>query len=174
MMNGPVVRSWILTFIWIAIIAFESSFGSVSNTSLILAPLLHFLLPHLTTEQFVLIHGAVRKTGHFSGYAVMSFLAYRSWWTTVRARSGAEILSWRAMVRGWNWRAAVLALLTTLVVAGADELHQAFEPGRTGRVADVALDEMGGLLAQSIIVIFSSISLPERARTAEPERITSA
>lgn len=174
--NGALHRSWVLTFLWIAVIALESAFGSVSHTSLILAPLLQFLWPHLTAEQFVLVHAAVRKAGHFTGYATLSFLSYRSWWTTLRARSGEPALSWRSMVGGWNWRAAVLALLTTLAVAGADEFHQTFEPGRTGSAADIALDEMGGLLAQSAIVIFSTVSLaqPARRRKAEPERITSS
>ena len=172
MRKSSLLRSWILTLVWIGVIASESTFGSVSNTSRVFAPLLAFLFPHLTAAQFVIAHAMVRKTGHFTGYAILSFLSYRSWWTTVQLASS---LSWRTMFRRWSGRAATLALLTTLAVAGADEFHQTFEPGRTGSVADVALDEMGGWLAQSLILIFTSVSLPERARRQnEPERITSS
>ncbi len=173
--KAPTRFAWALTLIWIAIIAFESTYGSPSNTSSLLRPLLNLLLPHLTAERFALVHDAIRKTGHLTGYAILSFLSYRSWWTTL-LQAGATPFSWRMMMRRWSGRAALLALLTTLAVAGADELHQSFEPTRTGSVADVALDEMGGWLAQSMIVIFSSVSLARRVhpRNAEPERITSS
>jgi VanZ family protein len=118
--------------------------------------LLKWLLPAMTPVQFVFIHGAVRKTGHFVGYAVLSLLFYRSWWTTLRARSGTAALSWAAMLRAWMWRAAVLALLGTLVIAAADEFHQSFAPGRGASIHDVALDGLGGLGVQCWMLAFSS------------------
>jgi VanZ family protein len=130
--------------------------------------LLHYLFPHITPSQFDFVHGALRKTGHFLGYATLSFLCYRSWWTTLQARSGATALKWRDMTSRWMWRAAVLALLVTLAVAAADEYHQGFEPGRTPSLIDVTLDEMGGILAQSLIVAISFGSRKKPDRRLDP------
>ncbi len=176
MMNSPVRRAWALTVMWMGVIVLESSIGSLANTGHILGPLLHYLFPRMTAGQFEFVHAAIRKSGHFFGYGMLSFLFYRAWWTTLRARSHGAVLSWREMFRGWMWRAAVLALLATVAVAAADEFHQSFEPGRTASTRDVALDEFGGYLAQSILVIASTVSAGNRVRRREqrPQPITSS
>ena len=53
---------------------------------------------------------------------------------------------------GWRWRrvagASVLAAFVLAVLYGiSDEIHQAFVPGRTPDVADVAADAAGAALA---------------------------
>ena len=75
--------------------------------------------------------------------------------------SARKSLSWRAMLRNWTLPAAALAVLTVFTVAGADEFHQAFEPGRGSSFHDVILDTMGGTLA---VLVLLEISEWRRAR----------
>jgi len=171
MMSSPVRRAWALTLVWIAVIAVESFVGSAQNTAGILFPLVKWFFPKLTAAHMADIHVMVRKAGHFFGYSILGFLLYRAWWTTLRTTS----LTWRDMFRDWSWRAAVLALLCTLAVAASDEWHQSFSPGRTASLADVALDESGGFLAQTVILLCSSVNLRGTGRRKlEGQSLTSA
>ena len=175
MLTSPVQRAWALTFLWVAVIAAESCGGSAQNTAGILYPLLKWFFPELTAAHMGDIHFMVRKAGHFFGYAILSFLLYRAWWTTLRQGTSTRSLRWRDMFRDWSWRAAVLGLLCTLMVAGSDEWHQSFSPGRTASVADVALDESGGFLAQTTILLCSSVTMQgSRRRKLAGQPATSA
>ncbi|MGH9522054.1 MAG: VanZ family protein [Terriglobales bacterium] len=158
MNHAAVVRAWLLTAFWISVIVLESFFGSSAHTSLFILPVLRFLFPGMSVPQLDLLHGIIRKIGHFVGYATLSFLFYRAWWVTMRARISHTNLSWRAMFSVWIGRAAVLALLGTLAIAGLDEWHQSFDPTRGPSVRDVALDETGGILAQLVLVTISAAS----------------
>jgi VanZ family protein len=159
--SSAVWRAWVMTALWFSVIVLESFFGSSAHTSRFVLPILHFLFPGFNGRQLEIAHEVVRKTGHFLGYSTLSFLLYRAWWTTVSARLQWRSLSWRAMFSGWMGKAAVLALLGTLAVAGLDEFHQRFDPTRGPSIRDVALDEMGGVLAQLVIISFSSGRAPK-------------
>ena len=159
MKNASVVWAWSLVLFWISIIVLESFEGSATNTSRILWPVLHFLLPSMTMAQFEVFHGLIRKTGHFLGYGMLCFLFYRAWWTTLRARNAPT--SWGAMFRSWSGRAVVLALLGTLAIAMADEWHQRSEPGRGPSIHDVALDESGGAV---VMVAIGAAAMVSRRR----------
>jgi VanZ family protein len=67
-------------------------------------------------------------------------------------RSATRLPSWTAMLTSWSARAAVLALLSAAAVAGLDEWHQMFLPGRTGTIRDVALDTTAAAFVQLVIV----------------------
>ena len=170
MMSTPVRRAWALSLLWIAVIAVESFGGSAGNTGRLLYPLLKFLFPKITFLHLFQIHFYLRKAGHFFGYCILSLTLYRSWWTTLMEPGTPHSLSWRDMFRAWNWRAVILALAGTLVVAGLDEWHQSFIPGRTAALSDVALDELGGFLAQSVIVTISSVAIVRRICKPKAER----
>ncbi len=175
-MNTPVRRAWALSLLWIAVIVLESFAGSFENTGKVIYPMLHFLFPGMKLVTMVQVHAFLRKLGHFTGYCILSLTLYRSWWVTLASRAAPERLSWHDMLHAWRGYAVVLALLATLVVAGLDEFHQSLTPGRTGRVADVALDEAGGVLAQALIVIVGSAARPGRKRKSSPrpEPVTSS
>jgi len=51
----------------------------------------------------------------------------------------------------WRFEWAVIAVLMTIVIASADEIHQTFLDSRTGRWQDVAIDTSGALLMQVLI-----------------------
>ncbi|MBR0485373.1 MAG: VanZ family protein [Oscillospiraceae bacterium] len=70
-----------------------------------------------------LVH-IVRKTAHFTEYAVMGFL----WYLLLRKKHNNIILSIGA----------------TAFYAASDELHQRFVAGRSGQISDVLLDACGG------------------------------
>jgi VanZ family protein len=69
---------------------------------------------------------AVKKGGHFAGYAVLCLLA------------------WRAGFHPW----AAFAL--SVAFALGDELHQTTTPGRSGRPLDVFIDSAGALTALAL------------------------
>lgn len=60
----------------------------------------------------------------------------------------------------------LVALAIVTLLGGIDELHQAFVPDRSGRLADVALDAAGGALA--IAGAFAVARLRGAGRRARP------
>jgi VanZ family protein len=73
----------------------------------------------------------IRKAAHFSEYALMAFLAARSFSTSSK--------EW--LRRNWFWWAAALVVGYALF----DEYHQSFVPTRTGSIYDSMIDTAGGL-----------------------------
>jgi VanZ family protein len=71
-----------------------------------------------------------RKLVHFGEYALLAFL----WWRALRTRTSAG-------------RAALGAVLIASAYAVSDEYHQSFVEGRSGNVADWAIDSAGAALA---------------------------
>jgi VanZ family protein len=120
------------------VITLESSdLGAARNTSRFLYPLLHFLLG-LDPVRFITWHHYIRKTGHFVGYAIMSWFFFRAWRATLPLASA----------RGWSWQWGRIAFFMTALVASLDEWHQTFLPSRTGRWQDVVLDSSAALTMQ--------------------------
>ncbi len=73
----------------------------------------------------------LKKAGHAVLYAVLAGL----WWQALRV---------------WDMeasRAARWAFVISVVYGISDEIHQAFVPGRTPRLLDVAMDALGAWLA---------------------------
>jgi VanZ family protein len=91
----------------------------------------------LNTPTFGLIHFLLRKSAHFTEYAILSALWFRA------LRVGLPTL--------WQIRWALIGLVISLLVAIVDEVHQAFVPSRTGSAHDVLLDLCGALFAQIVI-----------------------
>ena len=120
--------------IWMVLMFLFSTGGmSASNTSLIVRPLLLWLFPDISEERLYLAHFIVRKTAHFTEYAILALLAARAFITS----------SQKPLRRRWF----VAALLLVVVYALADEYHQTFVPSRTGSFYDSLIDMSGGLTA---------------------------
>jgi VanZ family protein len=84
--------------------------------------------------------GFLRKSAHFTEYALLAFLWYRA------LRDGAG--------RRWRFSWALPAWLLTTAWAGVDELQQAYmSTQRTGAVADVVLDSSGAAAALLLVGI---------------------
>lgn len=119
-------------FLWIGVIFYlSSSSGSMSETSLFLGPLLQFIFPSASEETLLAYHGIIRKMAHFVEYAILAFLACRA-----LRRSSIVILQ-----SAWALTAIGLVILT----ASIDEINQSFNSSRTGSIADILLDILGGV-----------------------------
>lgn len=100
------------------------------ETGRFILPLLRWLLPGPPTTTLDLLHGAIRKLGHVTEFAILAVLWYRGLiWGRQARRPGA----------------ALTAFALTLAFAGLDEVHQAFVATRTGSVTDVGWDGLGAL-----------------------------
>ena len=132
----------------------SGSFGA-ANTGGVLAWVLRSFHIPITSRRFVLLHGMIRKSAHFTAYGLLSALFFRA--------SRGEVGE-----RRWRWTWAVLALLVSLITASADELHQHFTPGRTGAISDVGLDMLGATFAQVCIVVVTTAE-----RSAKREKAAS-
>ncbi len=113
-------------------------------------------------EAFEKIHGLLRKAGHLTGYGILCALSFRAVRGTARARGKVEDCDWR-----WFFQSAWIgyALLITVLVASADEMHQAMLNSRTGSFFDVLIDGTGALLALALLYLGARRAWLRRSRT---------
>lgn len=128
-------------FLWVCLIFFFSSpEASSEQTSRIIGPLLHFFVPNIFPETEAVIHGFVRKCAHFTEYAVLAFLAVRTFSSVSYGLLRKKRFLW--------------ALLLVALTASLDEFNQSFEVSRTGSVWDVLLDIFGGSATIITLLLF--------------------
>ena len=134
------LKLWWPALVWAVVISsFSTGAFTSENTSLIIIPLLRWLLPHSSPETLSILHHLIRKCAHFVEYFILSLLVLRG----IRAgRKEAHI--------GW----ALVAIGVVAGYAALDEFHQSFVPGREAAVADVLLDTAGGVAAQLVAALF--------------------
>jgi VanZ family protein len=130
------LKTWWPALAWAVVISgFSTGVFTAENTSRIIIPILHWLLPHATPHTLRRIHYFIRKSAHFTEYFILSLLILRG----IRAgRPGARF--------AWAFAAVVLVAC----YASLDEFHQYFVPGRTAAVGDVLIDTSGGIAAQLV------------------------
>ena len=126
---------WLPPLAWsLVIIGFSGELGSAQQTLGIIRGLLE-LIPGLTPDQMMWLHGLTRKAGNLLGYALLAFLWLRLLAGHLRLRRG---------------RAAAVALGLCLAIALIDEGHQTQLDSLTGSLWDVALDMTGAILAAGL------------------------
>ncbi|HEX7771158.1 MAG TPA: VanZ family protein [Pyrinomonadaceae bacterium] len=119
---------------WLVFISYASSANfNASNTSRIIGPLVLWLFPNTSMETLGTIHFITRKIAHFTEYAILGFLAARTFRTSPQP----------AISRRWFLISAALIVVYALI----DEYHQSFVPSRTASVFDSFIDMAGGLTA---------------------------
>jgi VanZ family protein len=109
---------------------------SAEHTASVFEPILRWLWPGITGDQFLAIHYFIRKSAHFTEYFVFCVLLYRA------VRGGRK---------GWRWTWGFEALFFAAAYSALDEIHQAFVATRTASVYDSLLDSMGAFVAMGVL-----------------------
>ena len=146
---------------WLPVLACSLVFA-VESTSYLgreytdapLRRMVEFLCGNGVDAHWFLIHTLIRKTGHFMGYGLFSLVCFRGFWISFRGM--ASRLRRRFSAHG-------LAILTTFLVASAEEFHQCFVPNRYGLFSDVLLDTAGSVALG--VVLFLAMTVLEARRT---------
>jgi len=140
---------WAPPILWtIAILALSGDLGSSQRTLSLVRGLLSWI-PHITPAQVEIIHGYLRKAGHFLGYAFLYFLWFRAF---------------QGHLRYGLKKSFLLALGLSLGLALADEGHQSIFVSRSGSLWDVALDMSGVFLAALICATLWTLQRPKARR----------
>jgi VanZ family protein len=147
--SGFWIRAWLPVALGAGVIALESTtLFSAQETSGPLRALYQALFGLASNQDWALIHFYIRKSGHFLGFGLLGLAWLRAWWMT--------------LPRSVFLTDALLALLGTAMTASADELHQAFLPGRTGTPWDVLIDCSGAIALQLVVYVCMRIFRPKR------------
>jgi VanZ family protein len=136
--SAYIFMQWIPPLLGVGCIMLESTdLFSSQHTGSFLYGLLTAIFGEINQARFDVVHHLLRKSGHLTGYAILSLLFFRALRNTVTTN----------LERLWFSSIALTAL-----VASLDEWHQSFIPSRTGSIYDVLLDTLGALLVQTAIV----------------------
>ena len=153
------VWEWLPTILWAVLISLASTDAfSEAHTSLIILPILHWLMPHASAATLEHVHVFIRKGAHFTEYFIFSVLL-------LRAVRGDR--------RGWQLRWALAALAVAAGYSALDEFHQSFVPSRTASPWDSLLDTAGAATAQAAMWVHTHFS-PARAESADERSVPSA
>lgn len=129
------LKYWLPVVLWMAFIFWMStSEFTAQNTSLIIEPIVRFLIPGISQQALDVIHEIVRKSAHVTEYFILGVFLFRAF----RADSRQQRIG--------RW--AILSIIVVALYASSDEIHQIFVPGRTPSPIDVCIDTVGGSVAQ--------------------------
>ena len=133
-----------------------SSFGSDSSNaqSSQIIQVLHQVFPSLSSRTSGLdasvLTFIVRKTAHFTEYAILGILFCLFYRQTLPQKNGLQLF--------------VLAILSSFLYACTDEIHQLFVPGRSGQFTDVLVDTLGASFGCLILVFSNYLRRVSQAR----------
>jgi VanZ family protein len=129
------IKYWGPVVIWMIFIFFMSTGAfSSENTSLIIGPVLKFLVPGIPSDTLDIIHVIIRKLAHLTEYFVLGLLLFRAF----RSSSGTG-----------PWKPALFTVLVIVLYASSDEFHQIFVSSRTPSAIDLCIDIAGGVFGQA-------------------------
>jgi len=112
----------------------------MSETSLVIVPILRFLFPTAPEDTITLYHGYIRKCAHFTEYSILALLAWRAF-TYFESTILRKLFAPVAFV---------------VVIACLDEFNQSFSPSRTSSVWDVLLDIFGGVFTTVLLLFLTN------------------
>ncbi|HVC45286.1 MAG TPA: VanZ family protein [Candidatus Binataceae bacterium] len=128
---------WIPAVAWaVVLFVLSTTIFSAANTSLIIVPVLRFVLPNASIATISLMHGLIRKSAHFTNYGILFWL----------------------LIRGPMIGRPYTALALCVAYAFLDEGHQIFVPGRTPSLYDVTLDSSGALFSRFLNAAVDDVS----------------
>ena len=103
-------------------------------------------------DAFLLLTFFLRKAAHMGIYFILTALLLYGLW-----RAGF-----------WPGRRTVFAAGACALLAGLDEFHQTFVPGRDGKLSDALIDLSGGLCF--LLFWWAASAFWKRKKTSLPER----
>jgi VanZ family protein len=131
---GRFVKYWLPVLLMIGLMYYASTdVFSGENTRSIVEQLLLWLTGSATRGEIRRLNFLVRKTAHFTEYAVLAYLLFRAF----RAESPIR----------WRLRWALYALAVCVAWSLIDEFHQTLTHTRGGTIYDSLLDSTGALFA---------------------------
>jgi VanZ family protein len=133
---------WLPPFLWMAaIFIFSTDLFSSGNTGGLVIKIVRWIYPTISDDNLHTAHFLVRKTGHFTVYAVLAFLLIRAF------RSGST--------QRWRWQWALYSFFIVGIYALLDEFHQSFTSSRTGSIYDSMIDLTGGACMLFVLWLLS-------------------
>ncbi len=138
--------SWVAPVMWMATIFYLSHQPSTTSSELssgISEVIMHTIETIAPIQDFNAgaFHHYVRKNAHFFAYLLLGMLVLNA----LRSNNVA------------GYRAASVALLTCVLYAISDEVHQLFIAGRSGEVMDVLIDSAGASIGIGIWMVIGRI-----------------
>ncbi len=148
------IRAWWPALLWAGVIfSLSTDTFSEAHTASVFYPIVRWLVPSITADQFDVVHYYLRKTAHFTEFFVFCLLLYRG----VR---GAH--------KGWRWSWGLTALCIAAGYSVLDEIHQAFVASRTASAYDSLLDSAGAFVATAALYLWFRTLRPTPVSTPEP------
>jgi len=168
------LRRWWPVGLWLFVLRLESTdYAASSNTLGLMYGISRAIFGGIDPTVLAVLNEVLRKSGHFMGYAILSFLVFRALKYTQRDRLRLVLQRrWGIFFRDlWRWDWALIAVLFTFTAAALDELHQATLASRSGSWHDVALDTAGAIAMQLLLYARAAHTMHlQRTPTGKPHR----
>jgi len=110
---------------------FSTDVFSADNTRSVIDKIFLWFSPHASKHTMATFNYVVRKSAHFTEYALLGALLFRAF------RAGDAVR--------WRFRWALYSFMSSASWALLDELHQTFTRTRGGSIWDSLLDSSGAL-----------------------------
>ena len=170
-------HNWWPVAVWLVVIRLESTdYASSANTFGLLYKIVVAIFGPVNPTVLLTLNSVARKSGHFIGYAILSWLVFLAMKYTHRDRLRPLLQRrWGTFFHDiWQLDWAVIAVLLSLVTAAFDEIHQTGIPSRTGRWQDVMIDTTGAIIAQLLLYSRAADAIKlSRRPAAEESEVTS-
>jgi VanZ family protein len=147
-------HNWWPAALWLVVIRLESTnYASAANTLGLLYKITVAIFGPIDPALLMTLNSIARKSGHFIGYAILSWLVFLALQSTHRDRTRPLLeRGWGIFFRDiWQFDWAIVSVLFSLVTASFDEIHQTGLASRTGRWQDVMIDTTGAVIAQLLL-----------------------
>ena len=133
----------VLLFMWMGLIFYMSSNNGEKSTgqSDLVINILGSLSVNLSGGGGEFASVIVRKTAHICEYMILSLLLYNV------VKDYINITK----------KIMIYIIIGVMLYAMSDELHQVFVPGRAGRIQDVFIDTIGGVIGLVAIKIINKM-----------------
>ena len=102
----------------------------------------------------------VRKTAHFTEYAILGALFYLNFIHFPRLNR--------------HFKKILLPIIFSFLYACTDEIHQIFVPGRSSQFRDILIDTLGAsfgcLLIHTLLTLFTKLKSNSKSKTQSPSQ----